>query len=216
MAKNKDARKPRTGQAAMEYLMTYGWVLLIIVVVISVLMSITIFHAPERCMFSDPSFTCEGPRLMSEDPVSKTSTQSGYSNLLYATITNGMPGSIQIVGMACTSSHAPQRDENNFLDTYFQVSPPGISPQPPPLILNHLDSFNTGTGPAHTFKLQCFDVDANGQVKLNMDTDGHMRAAFLKPGSYFQGNIYVLYKSTSDPAYVPPKLVTGQITVGVQ
>ena len=197
----------------MEYLMTYGWVLLVIVIAISILLSITVFHTPEHCIFGDPSFSCSGPRLLSKDPTAPSDADSVAGNLLYVTITNGMPGSIQIVGMACASSHAPARDDSNFVQQVFQVPSDG---QDQPLVLTHADSFNTGTVPNNRFRLQCFDVDADGRVILSMAPNGKMLPAFLKPGTFFQGTLYVLYKSTSDPEYVPPKLVTGQIAVGVQ
>ena len=38
-------------QAAMEYLVTYGWALLVIVIVIAVLLYINPFRAPEQCLF---------------------------------------------------------------------------------------------------------------------------------------------------------------------
>ena len=54
------------GQAAMEYLMTYGWALLILVVVIGVLFSMGVFnpqnYMSEECSFQ-PSLQCKGVSL---------------------------------------------------------------------------------------------------------------------------------------------------------
>ena len=56
------------GQAAMEYLMTYGWALLILVVVIGVLFSMGVFnpqnYMSEECSFQ-PSLQCKGVSLSS-------------------------------------------------------------------------------------------------------------------------------------------------------
>ncbi len=53
--------KARKGQAAMEYLVTYGWALLVLVIVIGVLVATGIFSPanfqPEECNFQ-PDFPC--------------------------------------------------------------------------------------------------------------------------------------------------------------
>ncbi|MFH1306803.1 MAG: hypothetical protein ABIH83_04095 [Candidatus Micrarchaeota archaeon] len=72
----------------MEYLMTYGWALLVIVIVIAVLMFIRPFGAPESCVFQQPGFSCEGHRITA-------------NNGLYARITNGQQKSIERIEIAC-------------------------------------------------------------------------------------------------------------------
>ncbi len=59
MAKVKLRNKK--GQAALEYLMTYGWAILAVVVVLAVLWYLGIFtpKAPEMCVFDSP-FSCVG------------------------------------------------------------------------------------------------------------------------------------------------------------
>ena len=51
----------KKGQAALEYLMTYGWAILAVVVVLAVLWYLGIFtpKAPEMCVFDSP-FSCIG------------------------------------------------------------------------------------------------------------------------------------------------------------
>jgi len=60
--------KKMRGQAAIEYLMTYGWALLILVVVIGVLFSMGVFnpqnYMSEECSFQ-PSLQCKGVSLTS-------------------------------------------------------------------------------------------------------------------------------------------------------
>lgn len=54
------------GQAAMEYLMTYGWALIVLTVVIGVLFSMGVFnpqnYMSEECSFQ-PSLPCRGTYL---------------------------------------------------------------------------------------------------------------------------------------------------------
>ena len=49
----------KTGQAAMEYLMTYGWALLVIVIVIAILLIMNPFSAPQSCKFDQIGFACD-------------------------------------------------------------------------------------------------------------------------------------------------------------
>ena len=55
----------RKGQAAMEYLMTYGWALLVIVIVIAVLLVILgrMLKGTPDCTFGEAAFVCNQPRV---------------------------------------------------------------------------------------------------------------------------------------------------------
>lgn len=85
----------------MEYLMTYGWALLVIVIVIAVLMFIRPFGAPESCVFQQPGFSCEGHRLVGDQ--------------LYASVVNGQQKSIEQVSVACARG-------TNEPDSYTDIS----------------------------------------------------------------------------------------------
>ena len=52
------------GQAAMEYLMTYGWAILVIVIVITILAFYLpqLIKTPEGFLFSQPGFSCSDPK----------------------------------------------------------------------------------------------------------------------------------------------------------
>jgi hypothetical protein len=71
--------KKKRGQAAMEYLMTYGWALIILVAVLSVLFSMGVFnpqnYMSEECSFQ-PSLPCRGASL-SPDGVLKIYMTNG-------------------------------------------------------------------------------------------------------------------------------------------
>lgn len=74
----------------MEYLMTYGWALLVIVIVIAILLIINPFSAPQGCRFDQIGFTCNNVLI----------TTGGK---LYATVINGNNNAISIVKVVCTS-----------------------------------------------------------------------------------------------------------------
>lgn len=55
------AARTLKGQAAMEYLMTYGWAILVIVLVLAILAFYlpNLIQVPESCLFSQPGFSCD-------------------------------------------------------------------------------------------------------------------------------------------------------------
>ncbi len=89
--------KMSKGQSAMEYLMTYGWALLVIVIVIAVLMYIRPFSAPESCIFQSAGFSCEGVRILGDD----VATTGGITNSVLASVVNGQQKSITNVEVVC-------------------------------------------------------------------------------------------------------------------
>ena len=85
------------GQAAMEYLMTYGWALLVIVIVIAILISLNLFSAPQGCNFDRAGFSCGSPVI-------------DTNGMLFLPLTNGNPNNVKLVAVVCTagsSSVAP-------------------------------------------------------------------------------------------------------------
>lgn len=87
------ARSPH-GQAAMEYLMTYGWALLVIVVVIAILVSLNLFSAPQGCNFERVGFSCGSPVI-------------DTNGLLFLPITNGNPNNIKLIAVSCIADKKP-------------------------------------------------------------------------------------------------------------
>jgi len=91
----------RKGQAAMEYLTTYGWAILILVIVMGALLYLGVFNAsgrvPERC--SLPAGMSCGSILLKT--ASSSSNDIQFSSM---TITNNMGERIQICGVRCIES----------------------------------------------------------------------------------------------------------------
>jgi len=66
----KDSVKPKKAQAAMEFLMTYGWAILIVVVVLGALIYLKVLSPdkmmPEKCIFASSSrLICSGINIES-------------------------------------------------------------------------------------------------------------------------------------------------------
>jgi hypothetical protein len=87
----------RKAQAAMEYLMTYGWAVLIMLVVIGVLFYLGIFnpHTIATCSFASSGFTCYAYKI--------TSNTSGLGGLIL-NLGQGIGDDIKVFGFNCTTS----------------------------------------------------------------------------------------------------------------
>jgi len=85
----------RKGQAAMEYLMTYGWAFLVILVVIAILgYYLSTISVPESCQFG-AGFECEQHLLVSE---------SGTNNVyLLFKLGNQQGQAINVTRVKCTT-----------------------------------------------------------------------------------------------------------------
>ncbi|MDD5317977.1 MAG: hypothetical protein PHF51_04595 [Candidatus ainarchaeum sp.] len=79
------------GQAAMEFLITYGWVLMIVLVIISVLLYLNVVGGsiPKTCTFA-PGFACHDFAI----------NGSGYLNL---DVSQTLGRDINVTGFACSS-----------------------------------------------------------------------------------------------------------------
>ena len=75
----------------MEYLMTYGWALLVIVIVIAILLVMNPFSAPQSCKFDTIGFACDNAVV----------TTNG---VLLMGILNGNNNAVNVSGVVCTSS----------------------------------------------------------------------------------------------------------------
>jgi len=86
--------KMRKGQTAMEYLMTYGWAILIIMVVLAVLFYLGVLNpssvTPNQCTFP-PGFTCVTNKLQT-------------NGKLYLIVGQGTGKNIRIMGINCTQN----------------------------------------------------------------------------------------------------------------
>jgi len=87
----------KKGQSAMEYLMTYGWAILVIIIVIAVLFYIGVLNprnvTPTTCTFP-PGVSCSSFKL----------TENG---VLALTIGQATGHRINVTGIACTQEQAP-------------------------------------------------------------------------------------------------------------
>ncbi len=100
------ARHSRRGQGALEYLLTHGWALLVLALVIVILYGIGIFnpnrYVAEECVFQ-PGFGCASPARLHLSSFSA----SGGEKVKYALetdFTNNLGYDIAIIGIDVTST----------------------------------------------------------------------------------------------------------------
>ena len=95
----------RKGQAAMEYLMTYGWALLAIVIVIAALIYLNPFRAPELCLFQQQGFSCSepNPQLYSDD-------SEGGDVSMNVRIWNKLGKTVIVHGVLCTNAQVTEME----------------------------------------------------------------------------------------------------------
>jgi len=91
----------------MEYLMTYGWALLVIVIVIAILLIMNPFASPQTCKFDTVGFACDNIAVRAND------------TRLVGSILNGNNNAVDIFNVTCLKSSAPQpaTPTGNKIDT---------------------------------------------------------------------------------------------------
>ncbi len=105
----------KKGQAAMEYLMTYGWALLVIVIVLALLLIILggYLQGTPSCMFEEAGFICN-------DPV--TPVIDSDTNCIYGQFQHAQNEPIEINGIAFVEGQVT-KDAVTFEDASITISP---------------------------------------------------------------------------------------------
>jgi len=146
------------GQAAMEYLMTYGWAILVIVIVLVALLYIGVFkvNPPEVCAMPT-GISCAKSYLKSGD--------TGYTaagSRLDVVLVNGLQKTIVITGVACTKN---QTNVLPCINTGFSATANNCTAY---------DSAAAGAivplGASVTLQLKCTDEDGNVLPITSVDT----------------------------------------------
>ncbi|MCP4646956.1 MAG: hypothetical protein GY852_04365 [bacterium] len=110
----------RKGQAAMEYLMTYGWALLAIVIVIAALIYLNPFRAPELCLFQQQGFSCSepNPQLYVDDD---------GELFMNVRLWNKLGKGVEIHGILCTDAQVTEMELSDAFDQGGAPIPTGTS-----------------------------------------------------------------------------------------
>lgn len=191
--------KSMRGQSAMEYLMTYGWALLVIVIVIAVLaMIFSGVKAPEQCLF-EPGFTCASPRLIS-------TFAPGVNNVLFADVMNGQQQSIKVAGIACVKGKA-NPPANWWQNTNFAA----VRTMEYQGLINLGNYSEDGAGAGVIKQTKCYD-----NWGTTTSSGGAPTALATTTNQDFSGYLYVAYRMADDNPAIPPKVTKASLTTRSQ
>lgn len=178
----------KKGQAVMEYLITYGLALFVILIVLAILVAVVLptLQAPETCQFNQPGFGCASRQHVlisdSDDDV----------RLLFQ-LDNQQGESVIVTGVYCTTS--PSGD---IRKTDVEGKPTALD-----LIMPAGSSRSFGSSDADiTQEIVCND-DANQPIKL-------------AAGSNFKGTLAITYKFSQDVPGAPSRLALATVTGNTQ
>ena len=109
----------RGGQASMEFLMTYGWAILVVIAAIAALAYFGVldsnFFAPESCLVM-PGVSCDDYQILDSGDVSLIFTNSLGENLNNVTVTLN-PGPSLTSECAITCSEGCSGEGNRFVSS---------------------------------------------------------------------------------------------------
>ena len=202
----------------MEYLMTYGWALLVIVIVIAVLIYINPFRAPEQCVFDQAGFLCQKP-ILQVSGSTNGGTTTGIKGLLHATLINGDRKTIVIQAISCIQGRTSPSDDLSATS--------GGTSWPDYTRLNSVGSKKTLGYQEQIDDIGDFKAD-NGQpfyvacVAATKDPTTSYAVLpgtpdlTLRPNEDFSGRVYVAYKYADDPDTMPSKVVGANLVTRSQ
>jgi len=189
------SRKPKAGgykkgQAMMEYLMTYGLALFIIVVVIGILVAVVLpmLNPPDSCNFTQPGFSCK--KVIVAD---KT---NGNTEIIFQ-INNEAGRGVSLFKVLCTEAPV-----GNVQPTMMSV-PPYTWAMPDPgyaIPAGGSKSFGSTTSD-QTQKITCLKQD-NSVVTLAVNSN-------------FKGTLAVEFKYDDDVQGAPHRIATATVTGSV-
>lgn len=169
--------------------MTYGWALLVIVIVIAVLLYINPFRPPEQCIFDQASFTCQKPILFKPQ-------NSGEGYNISAKISNGLRDTIVITGVLCVQSRnypAGWPGNSQFRRTLgYQET---------------IDLIDLRDNNNNQWNMKCYQ---------SMDSNGNLEPLNLRQGDTFSGRLYIAYRYANEAEDAPSKIVGANLVTTVQ
>ncbi len=174
------------GQAVMEYLITYGLALFVILIVLAILVAVVLpqLKAPESCQFSQPGFGC-----------------SSKAHAIYSVerANNAVNAAVQLdnqQGRDITLSYILCTDE-----VAGNLNSAAVTGNSGAVQLSEAEG-NMAAGSNKEFALRCADSDGNPIP--------------MSAGSSFRGSIAVVYKYNNEVGGAPPRLAVATITGAVQ
>ncbi len=177
----------------MEYLVTYGLALLVILLVLGILFAVVfpMLKAPADCKFSDPTFSCDQkPQVLVAD------SNNNVDMLFQLSNTGG--NSVQILDVLCTTEQPANVKISDFKSSLTTVDASALA-----LGAGQSMTFGgTGSTATVTVPVVCYKSDGSKVI--------------LTPNSQFQGTLAIEYQNSEEVPGAPPRLATAVVTGSVQ
>lgn len=192
----KSSCRAKKAQAAMEFLSTYGWAVLILALVLVAIAWLGIFNVPgqvqDRCAFPVGTFICN------DAFVSMASPAGVKTNLLERiTLTNKFGKTITICGVNCSA----------------QPPVPGTG-LPAGVASITVCPIGSGTGIGERFYSDEKKIFTLGTSIVCKDAAGGTDTSAV--GSRYVGTLYVQYFMADTPGLQTARIITGDIVATVQ
>ncbi len=181
----------RKGQAVMEYLITYGLALFVILIVLAILVAVVLpsLQAPETCQFTQPGFGCSTKKHV------LVADSSDNLRMLFQ-LDNQHGKSVEIFDVMCTSA-SPANVRKSDVD----AADPSAFGSPLQMSAGSSRSFG-GSASDVTDEIPCYDEEGSQLT--------------LTPGSSFKGTLAIVYGFKEDVPSAPPRLAVATVTGNVQ
>ncbi len=179
------------GQAIMEYLITYGLALFVILIVLAILVAVVLpsLQAPETCQFTQPGFSCN------QKPAAVVADSGNNVHVLFQ-LDNTGGKSVVLSELLCSSS-PPSNIRKSDVDSNGVTLSTAVQ-------MAAGESKTIGDTTKSDIKSQ---IDCKNQ-------DG--TSVKLSPGSSFKGSLAIVYNYADDVPGAPPRLAVATITGNVQ
>jgi hypothetical protein len=188
MKKNRKGGSKK-GQAIMEYLITYGLALFVILIVLAILVAVVLpsLQAPTACQFTQPGFTCN-----QKDHV--IVADSGNNVRIQFQLDNTQGKGIRITGILCSTA-APGNIRKSDVSTY------GLTIDPPKVMASGQSITLGSAGSDITTDIECLKEDGTIVV--------------LAPASNFKGTLAVTYSFQEEVPDAPERLAVATVSGSV-
>jgi len=185
MAKRKTRnRKPasRKGQAVMEYLITYGVALFVILVVLGILFAVVLpmLKTPTTCKFTDQTFSCD----QKAHSLVADKTSNAVSILFQLDNTGSTP--VVIKNVLCTTASTGNVKTADFKGAFNPVT--------------------LGSGQSMTFG---GTGATKPQIKCNTESG---TPVVLTPNSNFRGTLAIEYSNAEEVPGTPSRIAVATVT----
>ncbi len=186
----------KKGQAVMEYLITYGLALFVILIVLAILVAVVLpsLQAPETCQFTQPGFSCSTKKHVLVSDVNND------VKVLFQ-LDNNQGRGIIVTGFICSTATGANIRKTD-IDGYMADNSYTIDQE---LSAGQTMTFGAPvSGGQMHFPNEVWCVDEGGN-RLS-----------LTPGSAFKGSIAVMYNFQDDVPGAPARLAVATVTGNTQ